>query len=202
MKLFILLGLLVAGLASAECRDDYRSDMVVCDGNKIMIVAPNINEETHLPGCAGLLTNPALCRGNGSMINEAYAIRFKFKTVIDAVKNSHFLIQTITVDDMRLDDIKFRKFDMTVSTIPGDFDGKGQGWQIACSKKWAVDGTELTIRAIQHYQNDVIGYDECPLTPNTAYYINVRAALSGCSDGSEYPSACRVSVNTKIPPTN
>ncbi|MFI3136423.1 MAG: hypothetical protein QX197_06550, partial [Methylococcaceae bacterium] len=193
------------------CTDDLFTDYYPCGNGKTIIVNPNLNEETHLPGCAGVLTNPGACRGLKSMKDEVYAVRFKFKDVISAVKKDHFLIQTVTVDDMRLDDLRFRKFDMTVSTIPGDFDGKGQGWQAACSKKWATDGTELTIRAIQHNPGDVVGYDQCPLVPNTTYYINVKAATAGCfdqpasnnPDKSTYPAqGCIVSVNTKIPPSN
>jgi hypothetical protein len=191
-----------------DCRDDGVTDYLVCaSDSKLIIVNPNIIQETPLPGCAGLVSvDVNTCRRSKSMQDEAYAVRLDFKDVVDALKDQVFYIKGYTTDNMREDDPRFRKFDVAISTIPGDFAGNDRP---GCIRTGGPDGT---IFAIQKDPEDPISNDMCQLTPHTMYYINVRATEPGCHDvqtdpnswdQSSYPAhECCISVDTQILPSN
>jgi hypothetical protein len=187
------------------CADDLVSDLVVCATNpRLIITSPNYSSETPLPGCAGKPNVvPLDCRHLESMEDEVYAVRFKFAEITGKFKDSDIVISTTTRDGMIRDADMYRKFDMSVSTIPGDFEGRGEGWGPWCLMRWATDGTELRINGKQVKNfGDPVGAYECPLVPGTQYYINVKAAEPGCHDlaTDTYPTyGCLVTVGTNVP---
>lgn len=172
--------------------------------DKLIITPPRASNETHLPGCIGanIDTRQELCAYDGSIGDEAYAVKFKFDELKGANKAADIAISTVTRAGMSRDLDIYRKFDMAISTTAGDFTGLGNP---ACAKRWATNGTELRINGKQFTGKEKIENDECPLSPNVQYYINVKAASPGCQSAgaggvASVPNyGCRVTVYTVIP---
>lgn len=178
---------------------DTGADMVSCNNGKIIIASPNISNETPLPGCAGLpYSDPMKCRSTLSMTGEIYAIRFRFAEITGKLKNSEITIASITRDVMTTEQDRYKKFDMTISTIPGDFNGVN-GSQY-CSQRGYKDGTDLRINAKQiTTASPQYDFDQCPLKPDTQYYINVKASAPGCADAGSKPVLCATVIEPRIP---
>lgn len=171
------------------------------NADKLVITPPRLSNETHLPGCANdLKTLQQLCAYSGSFTDETYAVKFKFSEIKGTNKGNDIAIVSVTRAGMTTDLDKYRKFDMAVSQIPGDFDVIS-----GCKRQWATSGTELRINGKQwkpYYPP--VAQDECPLMPSTQYYINIKAASAGCqaTDGTYPHNGCRVTVATTIPNSN
>lgn len=173
--------------------------------NLVKVIDAHNTNETYLPGCAGIVNGSSFdCRFLGSMQNESYAIKFSFAEIKGSNKDHDIPIQTITRDYP--EDEKYKRFDMAVSTIPGDFEAKDMGASAgACIKKGAQDGSDMSIYGKQAVPGVNIGDNDCPLIPGKQYYINVKASEPSCqyTDGT-FPTrlGCMVTVVTRLPTSN
>lgn len=100
-------------------------------------IESSIYGENHLPGCAGKpTTHPNLCRGSGSFGAEVYALKLKTDLLAtDANKLVKYSVLGITNDDMSTVLPSYRKFIMSISTVPGDFSPANP----ACSQLGVID---------------------------------------------------------------
>lgn len=187
------------------CGDDHVSDPWVCANNNRIIVTNQHPQSlsAYVPGCVGRSNESVfICRGSKSMHDEIYAIRFSFSEITGQFRDAEITILANTRDVMTRELDIYRKFDMTISTIAGDFVGVGNGNNPACSKRWRYDGTELRLNAKQFTANNTPpAADQCPLIPGQLYYINIRAASPGCRDDTTgtSPTLCAVEVDPTVP---